>query len=46
MIKFQFLNRMIVATIDPDAVREILITKVFPKEPVIMKVVSFPFGER
>ena len=46
MIKFQFLNRMVVVTIDPDAVREILITKVFPKEPVVIKVVSFPFGER
>jgi hypothetical protein len=40
------MNRMIIATIDPDAVREILITKVFPKEPSVMKIVSFPFGER
>ena len=46
VIKFQFLNRMVVATVDADAVREILITKFFPKEPIVINIVAYPFSER
>ena len=45
-IKYQLLNKMVVLTIEPIAVRDVLITKNFPKYPLIYKLAGFPVFSR
>ena len=45
-IKYQLFNKMIVLTIDPIAVRDVLISRNFPKYPLIYKLAGFPFSSR
>jgi hypothetical protein len=45
-IKYQLLNKMVVLTIEPIAVRDVLITKNFPKYSLIYSLAGFPFSNR
>nr|QUF59390.1 cytochrome p450 CYP3049F1 [Brachionus angularis] len=46
VFRFQIVDKIIVFTIDQEAVKEILISENFPKIPEIYHNVGFPFNER
>nr|QEV83798.1 cytochrome P450 [Brachionus rotundiformis] len=46
VFKFQIVDKIVVFTIDPKAVKEVLIDENFPKVPEIYKQVGFPYNER
>ena len=46
VFKFQFFGEMFVSTSDRDAIKEILITKNYPKSPNFMKLIAFPLNYR
>jgi len=45
-IKYQLFTKMVVISIEPIAVKDVLITKNFPKYPLIYSLVGFPFRGR
>nr|QVK45600.1 cytochrome P450 [Brachionus paranguensis] len=46
VFKFQIVDKIVVFTIEPEAVKEVLINQNFPKVPEIYKQVGFPYNER
>nr|ATW72322.1 cytochrome p450 CYP3049F2 [Brachionus calyciflorus] len=46
VFKFQILDKIVVFTINQNAVKEVLITENFPKIPEIYNQVGFPYNER
>ncbi|CAF0954298.1 unnamed protein product [Brachionus calyciflorus] len=46
VFKYQLMDRIIVFTLDPETIREIFITQLFPKHPDVYGVFGFPLNTR
>nr|ATW72319.1 cytochrome p450 CYP3049B6 [Brachionus calyciflorus] len=46
VFKYQLMDRIVVFTLDPEAIREIFITQLFPKHPNVYGIIGFPLYSR
>nr|UOU03247.1 cytochrome P450 3049F1 [Brachionus rubens] len=46
VFKFQIVDKVVVFTIEPETVKEVLITQNFPKIPEVYRQVGYPYNER
>nr|UOU03251.1 cytochrome P450 3049D1 [Brachionus rubens] len=46
IFKFEIFNNFIVVVTDPESIKEVLVTKNFPKPKLVYKITGYPFGER